>query len=208
MAAAASLSARRRQEPLPWLKPGIFVGAMIPIVWIMVRALRQELGANWIAEIENELGLGALISLMAAMACTPARRLFGWTWPMRVRREIGLLAFFYAGIHFLTYLLLDQFLDFPAIISDIVKRPFITVGFTALVLLAPVAYTSTNYWVKRLGYARWTTLHRLTYVAGVLAIIHFIWRAKLLVTQPIVYGIILAALLLVRVVVTTGKRQR
>ncbi|MGH2365036.1 MAG: sulfite oxidase heme-binding subunit YedZ [Chloroflexota bacterium] len=166
------------------------------------------LGANPIAEVENELGLGALVFLLAAMACTPARRLFGWAWPMRIRRELGLFAFFYVSLHVTTYLLLDKFLDLSAVVSDILQRPFITVGFAAFVLLIPVAYTSSSYWIRRLGYDRWQMIHRLTYVAGVLAIVHFIWRAKLVVLQPVVYGIILGALLLVRVLYSSRKRRR
>ena len=197
---------RRRGEPLPWLKPGIFLGGLAPLVAIVLRASQNALGANPIAEIENELGLTAFIFLIAALACTPAKRMLGWTWPMRVRRELGLFAFFYASLHFLTYLALDQVFDLNAIVADVIKRPFITAGFTALVLLAPVALTSTDGWVKRLGYRNWQRIHQLVYFAGVLAAVHFVWRVKIDISQPLTYGAILAVLLAVRVVVWLRKR--
>jgi sulfoxide reductase heme-binding subunit YedZ len=183
---------------LPWLKPGILIGSMAPLAWMLIRAAARELGANPIQEVENELGLAALILLLATMACTPARRLLGWTWPMRVRRELGLLAFFYAVLHFLTYLVLDQFFDWGVIAGDIAQRPFITVGFSALVLLVPVAWTSTNAWVRKLGYVRWQRIHWLVYPAGALAAVHFIWRVKADISQPLTYAIVLAALLAIR----------
>lgn len=183
------------------------MGALVPLASLGLRASLHALGANPIAQVENELGLTALIFLIATLACTPAKRLLGWTWQMRVRRELGLFAFFYASLHFLTYLALDQFFDWGAMVADIAKRPFITVGFAALVLLAPSAITSTNGWVKRLGYRRWQRIHQLVYVAGVLAAVHFIWRVKIDVSQPLTYAFILAALLGVRVVVWLKKRQ-
>src|SRR5207248_4642965 len=142
-------------------------------------AIQGTLNADPIAQIENELGLTALILLVASLACTPARQLFGWTWPRRIRRELGLFAFFYAALHFLVYLTLDQAFDWLAIWSDVAERPFITVGFLALVLMAPLALTSTSASVRRLGFRRWTRLHQLAYVAGVLAVVHFIWRVKI-----------------------------
>lgn len=198
---------RPRAAPLPWLNPGIFLGALAPLVYIGLRAGQDALGANPIAQVENELGLTALIFLFAAMACTPAKHLLGWTWQMRVRRELGLFAFFYASLHSLTYLVLDQFFDWGNIAADIAKRPFITVGFAAFVLLVPVAITSTNGWVRRLGYRRWQRIHQLVYLAGALAAVHFIWRVKIDVSQPLTYAFILAFLLAVRVVVWLRKRS-
>src|SRR5215471_20565836 len=115
--------------PDAWLKPGLFIGALVPLVSIALRALTGSLDANPIAEVENELGLAALIFLIASLACTPARRVFGWTWPPRIRRELGLLAFGYAALHVSVYVFLDQVVDLQAMFEDIVKRPFITVGF-------------------------------------------------------------------------------
>jgi len=196
----------RKREPFVWLKPGIFLGGLIPLASILVRATQAELSANPIAQVENELGLTALVFLVASLACTPARRLFGWTWPPRIRRELGLFAFSYASLHFLTYLLLDQFLDWQAILLDIIERPFITVGFAALVLMVPLALTSTTDSIRRLGYQRWVRLHQLVYVAGALAVLHFIWRVKIDVNQPLTYAIIVAALLAIRVAFWLRKR--
>lgn len=193
-------------EPMPWLKPGIFLGALVPLISLGLRWSQDALGANPIAQVENELGLTALIFLMAALACTPAKRLLGWNWQMRVRRELGLFAFFYASVHFLTYLVLDQFFDLRVIVGDIVERPFITVGFAALVLLTPLAVTSTNGWVRRLGYRKWQRLHQLVYVAGVLAVVHFVWRVKIDISQPLTYAFVLAILLGARIVWWLRKR--
>jgi methionine sulfoxide reductase heme-binding subunit len=189
-----------RAAPLPWLKPGLFIGALAPLGVMVLEAVQGNLGANPIAEIENVLGFTALVLLIASLACTPARRVLGWTWPARIRRQLGLFAFFYVSLHFLTYVLVDQALDAGRIIDDIIKRPFITVGFAALVLLLPLAFTSTTASIRRLGYRRWTLLHQLAYVAGVLAVIHFIWRMKIDVSQPLVYAGILSVLLLIRLV--------
>ncbi|MDQ3809595.1 MAG: sulfoxide reductase heme-binding subunit YedZ [Chloroflexota bacterium] len=186
--------------PNPWLKPGILIGAMAPLASIGLRANRGALSADPIARVENELGLTALIFLVASLACTPARLLWGWTWAVRIRRELGLLAFFYASLHFLTYLAADQGFDWSAIVADVVKRPFITLGFLALVLMVPLTLTSTTASIRRLGFRRWQRLHRLVYVAGVLAVIHFILRVKIDVSQPITYAWIVALLLGVRVV--------
>ena len=205
--AAARRPARRRGTPLPWLQPGIFIGALAPLASLALRASQGALGANPIAEVENELGLTALILLVASLACTPARRLLGWTWPTRIRRELGLFAFFYASLHVLTYLVPDQGLDWGAIVEDIARRPFITVGFLAFVLLVPLAFTSTTASIRRLGYRRWQRLHQLAYLAAVLAIVHFIWRVKIDVSQPFIYASVLGALLLVRVAVWLRQRS-
>ena len=198
--------ARPRRAPLPWLKPGIFVGALMPLASIALRAGQGELTANPIAQVENELGLAALIFLVASLACTPARKLLGWSWPTRVRRELGLFAFFYASLHVLVYLLPDQGFDWRAIVEDIAKRPFITVGFAAFVFLVPLACTSTSASIRRLGFRRWQRLHQLAYVAGVLAVVHFIWRVKIDVSQPLTYASVLGVLLLVRLVFWLRQR--
>jgi len=183
------------------LEPGVIAGALVPLAAIALRAGLNKLGADPIAKVENELGLTALILLVTSLACTPASRLLGWTWAIRIRRTLGLLAFMYASLHFLTYLFLDQGVDLGAIAADIVKRPFITAGFSALLLLTPLAFTSTKASIRRLGFRRWQRVHQLTYVAGILAIVHFIWRVKLDITQPAVYGWILGALLLIRIAI-------
>ena len=188
----------RRARPLPWLKPGVFVGALAPLGAILLHAWRGELGANPIAQALNQLGLVALVFLVAALACTPLKTLFGWTWPIRLRRMLGLFAFFYGLLHVSTYTVLDQVLDWHAIWNDVTKRRFIFVGFATFVLLVPLALTSTSGALKRLGYARWKRLHRLAYVAPVLGVIHFTWRVKRDVSEPIAYAAVLGVLLLVR----------
>jgi sulfoxide reductase heme-binding subunit YedZ len=193
--------------PDAWLKPGLFIGALAPLASVAIRAVTGSLNANPIAEVENELGLAALIFLVASLACTPARRVFGWTWAVRIRRELGLLAFAYAVLHVSVYVLLDQTLDVRAIYEDVVKRPFITVGTAALILLIPLAITSTKSSVRRLGFVRWQQLHQLAYVAGVLAIIHFIWRVKIDVSQPVTYAVALGVLLLVRALYWFARRR-
>src|SRR5712691_13338 len=198
------ISARR--GPMPWLKPGILVGALAPLAAILMRARSGGLGANPIAEALNELGLVALALLIASLALTPLRTVFGWTWPIRVRRTVGLLAFFYALLHVSVYAGLDQAFDWRAMAADVSKRPFIFVGFAAFTLLIPLAVTSTNAAVRRMGYVKWSRLHTLVYPAALLAVIHFLWRVKKDIREPMVYGFILGTLLLVRVV--SGLRRR
>jgi sulfoxide reductase heme-binding subunit YedZ len=194
------MAATGRKSPIPWLKPAVLTGSLVPIVAILERAWRDDLGPDPIAQALNQLGLIALIFLVAALGCTPLKTIFGWTWPMRLRRMLGLLAFFYALLHVITYTVLDQGLDWHAIVDDIVKRKFIFFGFSTFVLLIPLAATSTNSALRRLGYVRWKQLHRLAYLAPGLAVLHFIWRVKLDVREPLTYGLVLAALLSVRLV--------
>ena len=196
----------RNTPPLPWLKPAVFVGSLTPVAAILIRTFRGELGANPISQALNQLGLVALVFLVAALACTPLKTLFGWTWPIRLRRMLGVYGFFYATLHVSTYTGLDQFFDWQAIFDDVTKRKFIFVGLAAFVLLIPLAVTSTSAAVKRLGYARWKQLHRLAYVAPLLGVIHFTWRVKKDVSEPALYAIVLGALLLVRVVAYLRSR--
>jgi len=184
------------------------VGGLAPAVLILVQALTGALGANPVAEALNALGMMAFVLLLASLACTPLRTLFGWTWPARVRRLLGLLAFGYAAVHVAVYAGLDQGLDLGAILADVVKRKFIFVGFAAFVMLVPLAATSTAAAVRRLGYVRWQRLHRLVYPAAVCASVHFIWRVKKDLREPLVYAAILALLLAVRVVTAARRRAQ
>ncbi|GAC1343672.1 MAG: hypothetical protein NVS2B9_08670 [Myxococcales bacterium] len=154
----------------------------------------------------NRLGLYTLSVLLASLACTPLQVVFGWKWPLRVRRMVGLWAFAYATLHLLTYGVVDQSLDFTAIGKDIVKRKFITVGFAAFVVLFALAVTSPQRMVRKLGFRWWKRLHRLVYAAGVLGCIHFLWRFKLKEPQPIAYGLVLLLLLGVRAAAWAKKR--
>ena len=194
--------------PLPWLKPAVFTGALVPLVALILRAASGRLTADPIAYVLNRFGLLTLIFLIAALCMTPLRVLFGWTWPIRIRRMLGLFAFFYASLHFLTYTVVDQGLDFRAIGTDIVKRKFIFVGFAAFLLLIPLAVTSTNGMVRRLGALRWQRLHRLAYVAASLGAIHFIWRVKKDLREPAEYAAVLALLLAFRAVNAIRTRGR
>lgn len=202
------MAGTNRRGPYPWLNPGIFVGSLAPVVAILVRARSGALGANPIAEALNELGLMALVLLIASLACTPLKTLFGWTWPPRVRRLLGLLAFSYAVLHVTVYAGLDQGFDWRAVLADVAKRKFIFVGFAAFVLMVPLALTSTSGAVRRMGYVKWQRLHLLVYPAALLAVIHFIWRVKKDLSEPMVYAAILAALLLVRVVSILRRHHR
>ena len=180
----------------------------LPALLIGLDAWRGRLGANPIAEILNRLGFWALTFLLLSLAPTGIKILLGWTEPLRYRRTIGLFAFFYAFLHFATYLGVDQFFDLHAIGADIVKRKFITIGFLAFLLLVPLAVTSTDRWVRRLGFVRWKQLHRLSYLAALCGVVHFIWRVKADLRQPLTFAAILALLLLVRVVGARSSPER
>ena len=183
---------------LPWLVPATIAGALIPFASIGWRLFEGRLGANPIATELNQIGLLSLIFLCASLSCTPLKIAFAWTWPLRVRRTLGLCAFFSVVLHFLVYLVLDQSFALGAVLGDVLKRPFIAFGFSALVLLVPLALTSTKRAVARLGFARWQRLHRLVYLIAILAVAHFYLRVKADHTQPIVYGLILAVGFLLR----------
>jgi sulfoxide reductase heme-binding subunit YedZ len=159
--------------------------------------LGDGLGANPIEFVTRSTGTWTLVGLLATLAVTPLRRLTGWASLLRYRRMLGLFAFFYACLHLVTYVWLDQFFELAAIVGDIVKRPFISVGFAAFVLLIPLAATSTQAMMRRLG-RRWLALHRLVYAIAVLGVIHYLWLVKLDLTQPLVYGAALAVLLAAR----------
>lgn len=187
-------------KPYPWLKPAVWTGGSAPAALMVTRAASGALSANPIAAALNQLGLLALTLLMLTLACTPLQLVFKWTWPPRIRRALGQLTFCYATAHLLTYALLDLQLDFATLGADLAKRPFITVGFTAWLLMAPLMVTSTDAMVKRLGYVRWKRLHRLSYVCAALGVVHFVWRVKKDVTEPALYAAVLALLLAVRAV--------
>jgi len=194
----AVVAPRRKGPPFPWLKPAVVAGGFVPAAVIALDEATGALGADPIAAALNQLGLLALTFLILALACTPARLLFRWTWPARIRRALGLWAFAYATAHVLTYAVLDQGLDVGAILEDIAERWFILVGFMAWVLLVPLAVTSTDASVRRLGHANWQRLHRLAYVATALGVVHFTLRVKRDLTEPLIYGAVLAALLALR----------
>jgi methionine sulfoxide reductase heme-binding subunit len=178
------------------------------IPFISRSADRWNLGANPIEVITRATGKSTLIFLLVTLAVSPARKLLEISWLTRFRRMFGLFAFFYATLHFLTYIWLDKFFDVHEMYADIGKRKFITVGFTGFVLLIPLAITSTKGWIIRLGGKRWHRLHQLTYVIAVLGIFHFLWLVKFDTRRPIKYGAVLAILLGYRVVVWAIENAR
>ncbi len=179
------------------LKALLFLVCLVPLAKLALETFELaglSLGANPIEELIHRFGIWGLNFLLITLAVTPLRWLTGWNWLIRFRRMLGLFAFFYVLMHFMTYAGLDQRFDLVVILEDIAERPYITVGFTALVLLIPLAVTSTNGMMKRLG-RRWQKLHRLVYLIAILGVWHFFWQVKLDTLEPLIYAIILAALL-------------
>jgi sulfoxide reductase heme-binding subunit YedZ len=180
------------------VKSLIFLICLIPLISLFWIAFQGNLGANPIEKVTHITGEWALRFLLLTLSVTPVRKLLGWQFLLRLRRMLGLYAFFYACLHFLTYLVLDQFFDVDEIIKDILKRPYITVGFAAFVLLIPLAVTSTNTMMRRLG-RRWKLIHQLIYVIGVLAVLHFLWLVKADNLEPLIYAFILLLLFMARI---------
>lgn len=180
------------------LKTGAHLLALLPLL-LMVRAtLAEALGADPVAELTHRTGDWALRFLLLSLAMTPLRRVLDQAWPIRFRRLLGLYAFFYACLHLSVYVVLDLSGYWAQILEDIVKRPFITVGFLAWLLLIPLTITSTKGWIRRLG-RRWGQLHRLVYAVGVLAVLHYFWLVKADLREPLAYAAILATLLGARI---------
>jgi methionine sulfoxide reductase heme-binding subunit len=188
------------------LKLGVFGACLIPLGILVGNALNDNLGANPIDEITDQTGIWTLRLLLVTLAVTPARRLTGWNRLIQLRRMLGLFAFFYASLHFMTYLWLDQFFAFEDIIDDVMERPFITVGFTSFVLLIPLAITSTTAMIKRLGGKWWQRLHRLVYATAIGGVVHYLWLVKADMRLPLIYGSILALLLAYRLWAIYGQR--
>ena len=194
--------------PLPWLKPAVIVAGLVPLVKMEIDLIRGTLSADPVSAGENQLGLLALVFLVASLACTPLQTLFGWKFPIRIRKALGLYAFFYASLHFGAYLGFDKQLNMAEVFADLTERPFLIVGFLAFVILVPLAVTSTAGMLKRLGFKRWKALHRLAYVAGILGVAHFVMRVKSNLTEPVIYGTILGALFAVRLGAWLKERAR
>ena len=185
---------------ISWLKTLVFVVCLIPLGQLAYRAYDADLGANPIDTVTRFTGSWALTFLLASLAVTPLRRLTGWHELIKFRRMLGLYAFFYALLHFSTFVGLDHFFDLDRIGKDILKRPYVTAGFTAFVMMIPLALTSTAGMIRRLG-KRWQQLHRLVYLAAIAAVIHFYWLVKSDIRRPAQYGAVLALLLGYRLVV-------
>jgi methionine sulfoxide reductase heme-binding subunit len=182
---------------------------LIPAARLVLGFFTNGLGANPIETITHQTGRAALFILIATLAVTPVRRITRQNWLVQLRRPLGLFAFFYALLHFATYVVLDQFFAWEYILEDIVERPYITVGFTALVFLIPLALTSTRGWIRRLG-RTWQRLHMLVYPAAALALLHFYWKlaSKSDVRDALAYGAVLALILLIRAGIALERRRR
>ena len=186
------------EKNLARLKLLVYLLSLLPLAKLVSGALQNALGANPIEKITHNTGYWTLTFLLITLSATPLRRISGWLWPVRLRRMLGLFAFFYACLHFLTYLVLDQFFDWPAIAKDILKRPYITVGFTAFALLVPLAITSSNAMILKLGGRRWRLLHSLIYPSAIAGVIHFGWLVKKDLTKPMIFAALLTLLLTTR----------
>jgi len=188
-------------------KIAICMAALVPLARLAWKAFHAGLGANPIEVITHSTGDWTLILLLTTLSITPLRKLTKQYWLIGVRRMIGLFAFFYACLHFTTYIWLDKFFDWHEMIKDIAKRPFITMGFTAFVLLIPLAVTSTKGWIRRLG-KNWQRLHWLIYVSAIAGVIHYIWLVKADLRKPLQYAFVLGLLLLYRIVVRGIESRR
>lgn len=181
------------------IKPVVFLAGLGPLLWLVWGVVSDGLGVNPVETVTAHTGTWTLRFIVVTLAITPLRRVLGWNVLIRFRRMAGLFAFFYGTLHFLTYLVLDQNLEFAYLLEDVARRPFITAGFTALVSMLPLALTSTTGMIRRLGGRRWQQLHRLVYLTGIAAVVHYLWLVKIDITPPLVYGAIVAALLAARV---------
>ncbi len=181
------------------LKPAVFALSCGPLLWLVTRTLQHDLGVNPAETLQLQTGIWALRFLLAALAVTPLRRLTAWHSVIQYRRMLGLFAFFYATLHVLTWIVLDQYFDLGAMAADVVKRPFITAGMLAFGTMVPLAITSTRGWIRRLGRS-WQVLHRLIYISGAAAALHFVWKVKIPIGEPVYYAAAVAALLGFRLV--------
>ena len=185
----------------------IFLSALVPLGRLLWKFRYGSLGANPIEAITHSTGDWTLILIMVTLSITPLRKLTKQYWLIGVRRMIGLFAFFYGCLHFTTYLWLDKFFDYHEMIKDIVKRPFITVGFLAFTCMIPLAITSTQGWIRRLG-KNWQRLHRLIYVTAIAGVVHYIWLVKADLRKPLQYAAVLSVLMLYRIVIWLNEARR
>ncbi|UCD25888.1 MAG: sulfoxide reductase heme-binding subunit YedZ [Gemmatimonadota bacterium] len=177
------------------VRPTVVLVCLVPLLWLLGDTFTGNLSANPLEDITHRTGLAALRILIATLAVTPIVRVSGWSHLMKLRRMIGLFAFFYVTLHLATYLVFDQFFSLSGIVEDVARRPYITVGFAAFLILVPLAITSTKRMIKRLGGARWRALHSLVYVAAAAGVMHYLWLVKIDKRDPSIYGGILVVLL-------------
>ena len=183
----------------------VFLAALVPVTLLVRAALTGNLGVNPAETVQLETGRWALKFLLLSLAITPIRRITGWNVVIQYRRMLGLFAFFYATLHMLSYWSFDLAFAVGDFAADVLRRPFIALGFAAFVLLVPLALTSTKGWIRRLG-KKWTLLHRLVYASGILAVLHFIWKVKVFTGDPVIYAAILIILLGFRLIWAVRRR--
>lgn len=194
-----------RTQLTAWLiRPAVFIAALVPMALLLWDTFTGNLSANPIEDITHRTGLWGLTLLLATLAVTPLVRITRWSQLMKLRRMLGLFAFFYLASHFAVYVGLDQLFSVGDIVEDVTKRPYVTVGFTGFVLLVPLAMTSTKKMVKRLGGRRWVRLHRLVYISAACGVLHFLWLVKIDRRVPVIYASVLVLLLMLRL----GGRRR
>ena len=196
-----------REKRITAVRAGLFALALAPFTALLVSGFTGALGANPVETITHTTGEWTLRLLLATLAITPLRHLTGWVWLTRLRRMVGLFAFFYLMLHFTTYAVLDASLDLAYVVEDVADRLYITAGFAAFVMLVPLAATSTNAMVRRLGPVRWRRLHRIVYAAGICGVLHYLWLVKADPREPLVYAGILAVLLAARLPVVVRWLQ-
>ena len=185
----------------------LFLACLTPAVWLTGLAFTGNLSANPIRDITEQTGTWTLRFILITLCVTPLRALTGWNEVIRHRRMLGLFAFFYGFLHFLTYAWLDQFFALTDIVQDVYKRPFIAAGFSSFVLMIPLAITSTKKWISRLGGRQWQLLHRLTYVSAIAAVAHYLWLVKADTRRPMAYAFLLSILLGARVLKLLRSRR-
>ena len=195
-----------RPMKIRWGKVAVFVLCLIPLAFLIWKAMNGLLGADPVAVITHATGDWTIRFLLITLAVTPVRKLTRQYWLIRYRRMLGLFAFFYGCLHLLTWIVVDKFFDFPEMLADIAKRRFITVGMLAFVLMIPLALTSTQKAIRRMG-KRWVKLHRLIYFSAIAGVIHYWWLVKADITLPRMYALILAGLLLYRIVDWAARKR-
>src|SRR5436190_65394 len=190
------------------IKVVVFLAALLPLAWLVWKTLHNDLGANPVEFITHATGDWALIFLLSSLAITPLRKLVRFPDLIRFRRMLGLYAFFYASLHLLTFAGLDHHFNWAEVLPDVYKRPFVTAGFTAWLLMVPLALTSTTWSIRKLGGRNWQSLHRLVYFSAIAAVVHYWWLVKKDITDPLIYAVVLAVLLGARFVVRFIDRRR
>ena len=188
-------------------KPAVWVACLTPLALLIYHFVRNELSANPVEDITNTTGIWTLRFVVLTLAITPLRSLTGVNQLINYRRLISLFAFFYGSVHFTIFFFLDHQFDVAAMWQDVLKRRYITAGFTGFVLMIPLALTSTTGWIRRLGGKRWNLLHKLIYITAMAGVLHYFWKVKLDATNPIYYGVVVAALLGFRVWSAYSKKQ-